>query len=438
MAGGDKREERVTLRLDSLAFGGDAVGRDAGGRVVFVPAGVPGDLVEVRIAEAKKSWARGEIVRLLEPGRRVTPPCPLALECGGCPWMHVDVPAQLESKQQIVAHALGKSGVEVLPIVRAPETLGYRRRAKMTARGRALGFLARRSHRIVDVPRCPALDLRLDAAMQVARERMIGLLGEGGTLSGLVSHDGRVHLVVECGPGAVSETVADHAAELAGHYGIVGVGVRSADTRRFYGEARLELDEQLESSAAGFAQANAAQNEVLRRLVRAWTFEGMAEMPRVLELYAGDGNFTRDLVKQARVVAVEGEPEASARLVDNLRKIAPRTKHGPHTTPSFDRWNVRAEPSEQAVRKLADAGEQFDVVVLDPPRAGAAECLDAMVRLQPSRIVYVSCDPMTLARDLVRLGDRGYRALRAQPVDMMPHTSHVEVVCVLERVGDAR
>jgi len=422
----------ITLRLDGLAFGGDAVGRDADGRVVFVAGGAPGDLVEVRIGETKKNWARGEVVRVIEPGRRIEPPCPYQSTCGGCPWMHVDVAAQLEAKQEIVERALAKSDAHVEPILPAPELYGYRRRAKMTARGPAIGFTGRRSHRVVDVEKCIALDPRLDVAMQAARASLHGLIGDGGTLSGLVAADGKVHLTVESEGARAPETLADHAAALLGRENIVGVGVRAGGTRRFYGEARLELEPGMLASAAGFAQANAQQNRALRRLVLEWSLPGPAdeqgELPRVLELYAGDGNFTCELVRRARVVAVEGDADGAARLVDNLRAAVPRVG-----APSTNRWSVRPEPSDLAARKLAQAGETFDVVVLDPPRAGAAECLESLVALAPARIVYVSCDPMTLARDVMRLEGLGYKAVRAQPVDMMPHTSHIEVVCLLER-----
>lgn len=435
--------ELRTLRLDGLAFG-----RDDEGRVVFVAGGAPGDLVEVKISEAKKTWARAEVVRVIEAGERAEPPCPYQSECGGCPWMHVEVGAQLEAKQDIVERALAKSNVHVEDILPAPQFLGYRRRAKMTARGPAIGFQARRSHRVVDVDRCVALDPRLDAAMQKARETLRGLLGDDGTVSGLVAHDGKVHLTIDADAPPAPETLADHAADLLGQEKIIGVGVRAGATKRFYGEARLEMEPELLASAAGFAQANASQNQHLRRLVVRWAFpdegtygvsdppvlrRGPSSLQRVLELYAGDGNFTRDLVRRARVVAVEGEPDGAARLVDNLRVAAPRVRQKTHTTPSVDRWVVRPEPSDQAARKLAQAGEKFDVVVLDPPRAGASECLEYVVALEPTRIVYVSCDPMTLARDVNRLETMGYRGVRAQPVDMMPHTAHVEVVCLLER-----
>jgi 23S rRNA (uracil1939-C5)-methyltransferase len=338
----------VRLRIDALAFGGDAVGRDEGGRVVFVPGGAPGDLVEVRLVEEKKRFARGEIVRVVEPGpSRVTPPCPLADRCGGCPWMHVSTEAQLAAKQEIVRHALRGLDVEVRQIVAPGPPLGYRVRARWTRRGSAVGYAARRSHEIVDVDRCPALVPALEAAMLAQKSRV----PEGGTLSALISPEGVV-------------TFSDE-----------------------------------------FAQANQAGNDELRELVR----QSVAPAARILELYAGAGNFTRDLVSLAKEgVAVEGEPRAAERLARLLK---------PHAG-----WRAVAAPVSRAQLE-----GRFDVVVLDPPRAGAAEIIGRLPSLT-ERIVYVSCDPMTLARDLSRLGWRGW----AQPVEMMPHTSHVEVVAYMQ------
>jgi len=148
-----------------------------------------------------------------------------------------------------------------------------------------------------------------------------------------------------------------------------------------------------------------------------------ADGARVLELYAGDGNFTRDLAAGARGgVAVEGDRPAAARLHPRLAGHAS--------------WNVVAEASGRAVERLVAAGERFDVVVLDPPRAGAADVVAHLPALAPERIVYVSCDPMTLARDLATLAGLGYAARVAWPVDMMPQTWHVEVVCLVTRAAN--
>jgi 23S rRNA (uracil1939-C5)-methyltransferase len=389
--------DEIALDLQSLAFGGEAVGRGDDGRVVFVAGGAPGDRVVARVTEDKRSFVRAELVRVEAAGARVVPPCPLVERCGGCPWQHVTTAAQREAKQAIVARALAKSGAEVMPIAAAPADLGYRMRARMTARRGAIGFQARRSHDVVDVDRCLALEPALDAAMQAARRALGPLLGEEGSISGLV-REGAVELAVARGAGADKKALAAAARALVGQAAIARVSVDDAS-----------------APAAGFAQANAAQNELLRRLVRVAAAAGGR---RVLELYAGDGNFTRDLAADAAAgIAVEGDPHASGRLRALLAG-----------TPS---WQARAEPAGRAVDRLARAGERFDVVVLDPPRAGAAEAVDGIIALQPERIVYVSCDPMTLARDAARLAAAGLAARTAWPVDMMPHTWHIETVLLL-------
>jgi 23S rRNA (uracil1939-C5)-methyltransferase len=392
-------DEIIELTLDSLAFGGEAVGRDSDGRVVFVAGGAPGDRVRARLVEAKRKFARAELVAILEPGAaRVTPPCALADRCGGCPWMHVSVAAQLEAKQAIVERALRGSGAVVAPIAAAPAALGYRTRARMTARAGHVGFAARRSHAIVDVDHCPALDPVLDQALQRARRTIGTRLGEEGTLAGWLARDdsgeARVHLTLMPAPTTNAIELQKLAAPLMGQGAIASVTLENMP----------------------FAQANAQQNETLRQLVRA---AARAEGARVLELYAGDGNFTRDLAAVAAGgVAVEGDAAAVARLRQNVRDA---------------RWELVAEPVARAVERLLRLQQQFDLVVLDPPRAGAAEAIAGVARLGAARLVYVSCDPMTLARDVQALAPLGYRARQAWPVDMMPHTFHVEVVCLIER-----
>jgi tRNA/tmRNA/rRNA uracil-C5-methylase (TrmA/RlmC/RlmD family) len=335
----------VLLHIDSLAFGGEAVGRDESGRVVFVQGGAPGDLLEVRLTEEKQRFARGEIVRVVERGvSRVDPVCAIADRCGGCPWMHVSREAQLAAKQEIVDRALGKLAIEVRQIVAPGPPLGYRVRARWTRRGDDYGYSARRSHEIVNVKRCPALVPALELALLKSRP------ADGESLAAMINEEGNVEFTDE------------------------------------------------------FAQANHAANAELRRCVR----EAVGASENILELYAGSGNFTRDLVTLGqRGVAIEGEPRAAARLKRLLS--------------NHSGWRALHQP----VSRLPDG--KFDVVVLDPPRAGAAGVIDQIAKIT-DRIVYVSCDPMTLARDLMRLNWRGW----AQPIDMMPQTSHIEVVCYMQ------
>lgn len=375
--------------------------------MVFADGGVPGDLVVVELIEEKARWARGVVIDVVEPGAaRVVPPCPYQARCGGCPWQVAALPAQLAAKHQIVERALRKLGVAVEPIVACAESLGYRGRATLSMRHGKLGFHGRRSHEIVEFAQCIALEPALDRALQQASAGLARELGEEGSLRGTSAPSG-VHLSMTAGRGADLAALHARAQRLVDEE-VVGVLVDG----RVFGAPLLDAGSFL-VSAAGFRQANAAQNDVLRRIVRDWL---EPDDRTVLELYCGDGNFTRDLGFAKQVTAVEEDAFAVARLRKNV--------------PSATAVNARVE---RDVEQRARRGERYDRVLLDPPRAGAKEAVVAIAALGPERIVYVSCDPATLARDLEAFVALGHRTVRALPVDLMPHTDHVEVVALLER-----
>jgi len=379
----------IDLVLDGLAAGGDAVGRDAQGRVTFVAGGAPGERVRVRIVEQHARWARGELVEVLAPSTaRVVPACPYAeaRTCGGCPWMHVSRDAQLAAKQAIVESALRKlvaRGMVIAPIAAPAPDLGWRRRTRLQIEGDVLGFHAPRSHRVTDIARCLQLEPRLDGAIQAARPAVAGGRGE---LHAAIGHAGDVQLIA----------VTDRGRALIA------------------GPPRLELEPGLVTDADEFAQASAAGNAGL--VAAAVAACAPAPGRRVLELFAGGGNFTRHLVAAgADVVANELQPPATPRA------------------------GVRFEPgrAEEAVARLAARGERFDAVLLDPPRTGALAAARALAPWPdaPARVVYVACDLATAARDLEVLAGAGWTPRTAQPLDLMPQTAHVEVVAIAERSG---
>ncbi len=392
--------ETVRLTIDSLAFGGDGVGRDAAGRVVFVPATAPGDAVVAAIVDEKKGFARADLVRVVRPGARVEPACPrFDAGCGGCQWQHVALPAQRAAKEDIVRRALRHvvPAEAIRPLATPSAPLGWRRRARLRFRRGALGYLARRSHELVDVDSCPQLEPALGAALSAIRSAP---LAGAGDVELLLTRRGEVHVAID-GPDVRAADVAP----LLGRAGIVGILVRG----HTLGVAEVDLGDGAApfwAAADAFAQASDAGNDLLRALVREAV--GPVAGKRVLELYAGGGNFTRDFVG-ADIVAVEESPAAAARLARNARAA------------------VRAEG--------ADAPDgPFDVVLVDPPRTGLSPGLAGkLAALGAPVLAYVSCDPPTLARDLAPLVAAGYRAAWAQPVDLMPQTFHVEVVVSLRR-----
>ena len=405
--GGRSLRRPLELAIDSLAFGGDGVGRDADGRVVFVPLAAPGDRVEVALSEEKKGFARGEILRVLASGPlRVAPPCPVFGSCGGCQWQHVSYPAQLAAKAEIVARALrAEAGAVLEPALGSPATYGYRRRVRLTMRPGhdggppVLGFRARRSHEVVDVKSCPLCEPGLNAALAAVRDRLVPALGRPCTIE-LLAGD-RVHVAVDVG-GPEAEAAA---AALIGRASIAGVTLAGVAVG-----APGVLVEGVVASASGFAQAQREQNLALRELVAAWAEPAGA---RVLELYAGAGNLTKAL-------AAAGAAEIEAVEEDAAQVAAAAPLPG---------VRFRVARAEDAV-----AGSTADVLVLDPPRTGALEVVRAVAAASAlARIVYVSCDPMTLARDVAVLTAAGWRLERARALDMMPQTFHIEVVAKLVR-----
>lgn len=429
------------LTLTELAGGGDAVGRRSDGLVVFVPGGAPGDVVAAQLIDAqgaRRGYARARLVRIEVAGAERTPPaCALASpdQCGGCPLMHVSRTAQLAAKRTWVERALRHTQAVVLPPLAPTPDLGYRVRARLVVSGGRLGFAGARSHRRVAVSRCAVLHPRLDRVLLQDLQPLAGFLGEGAEVRGLcLGEPAEVQLAITTGRGAQRKKVRDTLLALVRDQAIRGVFLDD----ELLGEADLGLGAgaaelgELRLDAAGFAQASAAGHDVLPRLTAAAVLapsEADAatgprpRWPRLLELYAGSGNLTRALRACAdSLVCIESDPRAAARL----RGLAAAWSQPQPTV------QVIAEPVERALSACVRSGERAPVIVLDPPRTGAREALPDVVALRPERIVYVSCDPMTLGRDLVELERAGFVTRTVQPIDLMPHTAEIECVALLD------
>lgn len=392
--------------VESLAFGGDAVGHGEDGRVIFVPGGAPGDDVEVEIEAEHKAWLRTRLVRVVRPGpTRVVAPCPVFVAgCGGCQWQHVDVAAQRAAKDEIVTRALRNLPATVEPIASPGPAYGWRRRARLRFRRGTVGYARHRSHELLDATVCPQLEAPLEAALEVVRAALGPVVEATGELELLVDGAGAVQVALS---GRGLEAV--DAAALVGRAGIVSVIAGG----RVHGAERLDLGDgphPFWARADAFAQASAPGNAALRALVRGAA--GDVRGRRALELFAGSGNFTRDLLAAgASVVAVEESAEALALARANLAPWAERT-------------TFLARPAEPP---LPDG--TFDLVLVDPPRTGLGVELAGALAALACPTIYVSCDPQTLARDLAVLA--AGRPMRAVPVDLMPQTFHIEIVVTI-------
>lgn len=371
--------------------------------------------------EAKR-FVRGRVVNVLEPSAaRVPAPCPLADDCGGCGWQFVDPAAQTRLKRTIVADQLRRLPLAVEHVVPSPSALGYRRRARLhyTRVGGelVLGFHRHRSRDVVDVETCLVLGPELDASVQRVRE-LAPHLPDAGEVHGI--SDGRQ--VVIGLPGVRPEPALERACEGLLDPVLVGIVLRGGRRRRGIGVTQLAIDggKGLVPSYAGpfvFAQAQREQNAALVDYV---VRGARPAQKRVLELYAGNGNFTRALARHAaRVWAFDDNRDA----VVALRELA--VEHGLSI-------NAKQGGVEGTLRKLASAGRTYDVVVLDPPRGGLGKGpARDLAQLATQRIVYVSCDPSTLARDLEVLVGAGFTVEDVRVFDMMPMTSEVETAVVL-------
>lgn len=417
---------RVT-QIEGLSSDGDGVGRLEDGRVVFVPDAFPGDRVSLRIVDEKQRVAHGEVIDHLEHSRaRVESRCKRE-KCGGCVWRALDADAQREAKRDRVVETLrriGKVELQVAPPVEAAgEGWEYRHRVRLHAHYAGdhwqLGFYARRSHALVPLVRCPVLWPELErVCIEIAQH--VRDLPEGCHLQDIdvvySRRDHRAAALIRCaGPiDAVRERFEDFPA-------LAGVEARSARERFCFGRLRLRYDHARADEYAmlfepgTFTQANPTLNDLLVAAVLEHVHP--QSEPRVLELHAGIGNFSLPLARGgASLVAVEQNTRSAILNRRNASNAGVRV-------------NVLALSDAEALTQLRN----FDTVLLDPPRTGAKEAAALVAKSGASRVVYVSCDPATLARDVATMQRSGFVLKRLRVFDMFPETPHVESLVVLER-----
>ncbi len=452
-----KRGEILSLTIDDLAFGGEGVGR-ADGYVVFVPGGLPGDRLRVRLVQARSRFGRGVIDAVEQPSpQRVEAPCPYFGRCGGCRLQHMAYPAQLAYKAKQVADALqrlgGLTGIEVRPIIGAEETFGYRNKMEFTVSRSPKAPLvvglheADRYDAVLDIERCLLQSDRMNALLAEARgffaERGLTVYEQDtgeGLLRFLMLREGRhtgelMTNVVTSAP-AVSELAPLAQRLQARDTGttsvVMNVNPKKASVAVGVEEhllgGRDHIRERVggltfQVSASSFFQTNTRQAERLFDLVI--DSAGLTGTETVYDLYSGTGAISLLLARRARWVY--GIEVAQAAVDDAGLNAAANSI----TNCTFVCGEVRF-----VLPSLIAKGVTAEVVVADPPRAGFhPKALHALITLGARRIVYVSCNPTTLARDLGELVRGGYRLEWVQPVDMFPHTPHIEAVARLERAG---
>lgn len=370
--------DRFELHIDRLSVGGRGVGRKDG-IVVFVDLVAPADDVEVEVTLVKKNLIEAKLVRVVEPScHRIEPPCVHFKEgCGGCSWQHIGYDEQLRAKRDLVSEALRKfSGfkdVAVEPTVPSPLVFRYRNRIQVHVDNGRVGFHARNSHTIVDIKDC-----------LITEEPLVKKLDEirAGRIFAK-NNNSRIQIYRN----QQNEVLAEDASE---------------------------------QSSLAFSQVNSSQNSQLIQAVLKQT-EGISLPSVVLDLYSGSGNFTFPLSEKFPNAAVIGV-ELNSPAVQRGNELAKQSRR-----------NVRFEKAkvEDFLKMWKAPGGQY-LILIDPPRTGCdPKALQILKDLKPTRLVYISCHPVTLARDLKTFSDAKWTISFTQPFDMFPQTDHVETLVTL-------
>jgi 23S rRNA (uracil1939-C5)-methyltransferase len=418
---------KVLVPIESVAFKGYGVAR-IDGKVVFVPYTVTGDEAWIEMTEEKKRYSTAKLVQLLKPSPgRVTPPCPYFGTCGGCQWQHIDYSFQAEQKKQILGETLKRlGGIKEIPSISvfpSPKPYDYRVRVQLKVKGKAIGYYQERSYRIVDIERCPISHPLVNRIIKNLRDRLDALSRVKEVEINVSPEEGRGVLLFH--PRSDDPGLEPFAKELLRSQPVLqGIALAKKAGYHRIGDPTVNFNIplnrskgkegfKLRISPGSFSQVNPEQNQRLVQTVLQFSEVGAEN--RGLDLYAGAGNLTLPLAMEAgEVLGIEENRMAFRDAQFNAERNGIKNCHFIHgkVEDALSDWKR----------------ERPDLIVLDPPRTGCKTILDQVVRLKSKKIVYVSCEPTTFARDLRLFSERGYSLKGLSLIDMFPQTYHMEVV----------
>ncbi|NEU61868.1 23S rRNA (uracil(1939)-C(5))-methyltransferase RlmD [Paenibacillus sp. ALJ109b] len=459
------KNEETVIDIIGMNHDGEGVGR-ANGYTLFVQGALPGETVRVRVMKTKKQYGYAKLLEIVKASPdRVSAPCPIYDQCGGCQIQHMSYAGQLAWKRQLVvdnlqrigklnvlvedAEGAEQQGIRVLPTMGMDEPWRYRNKAQVpigAAEGGLVGgFYAKGSHRIIDMDTCLIQHEHNDEVVAKVKElgSHLGISAYNEeTGRGLLRHvvvkkafrTGEMMLVLVTNGRDIPHKDAwiGSIREAIPHVASICQNVNKKQTNVIFGDETRVLwgrdviydyigDVQFAISARSFYQVNPVQTEVLYG--KTVEYAGLSGKETVIDAYCGIGTISLFLAQHAdQVYGVEIVPEA----IEDARSNAMLN----------EMKNVKFEvgASEDVIPRWKEQGIEADVIVVDPPRKGCdPRLLDTILEMKPERVVYVSCNPSTLARDLRVLEDGGYRTVEVTPVDMFPHTVHVESVAMLVR-----
>ncbi len=447
-----QKNDRITVSIEDLTHDGAGVAK-IDGYPLFIVGALPGETAEVHVLKTLKSYGFAKLIEIITPSEhRVAPPCHVFDECGGCQVQHLSYEGQLMWKQQMVKNAMERLAklphVPVHPVKGMDNPWRYRNKSQIPfgiQDGRVVaGFYQTRSHEIADTDVCI---IQTEEADEILREmkKELGRLGiapyNEKTHQGMLRHvvirkgraTGEIMVVLVTKKKKFPQQVEAVAAikRILPQVTSIVQNVNDEKTNVIFGEKTITLwgkdaiedligDVRFEISARSFYQVNPEQTEVLYQ--QALDYAQLTGTETVIDAYCGIGTISLFLAKQAKqVLGVEIVPQA----IEDAKRNAEIN--------GFENTYFEAGPAEVVIPKWYKEGKTADVLVVDPPRKGCDEALlQTILEQKPGRVVYVSCNPATLARDLRILEDGGYVTQEVQPVDMFPQTTHCEAVAWLE------
>ncbi len=423
------------------------------GFTVFVEGALPEEKAEIKIVKVLKNYAYGKLLRTLDPAAaRVEPACGVVKRCGGCQLQHMSYEAQLEYKTRQVKDAIerlgGLKGITIHDTIGMKEPWRYRNKAQFPVGldgDVMIGFYASRSHEIIDTPQCAIQDDVNDKVTQTVREFIkkydISIYDEN-TGKGLIRHimtrkgfrtgELMVCIVINGDTLPCDKALIDMLNRNTENLKSIVLNVNKKRTNVILGDRNIVIfgeeaiydyigEFKFKISPLSFFQVNPIQTEVLYG--KALEYAELKGNETVFDAYCGIGTISLFLSKKAKkVYGVEIIPQAIENAKENARLNG------------ITNTEFIVGESETVIPEMYKKGIKADVIVVDPPRKGCDEkLLDVIAQMAPERVVYVSCNPATLARDLKYLSERGYKVKEVQPVDMFPQTTHTESVCLIER-----
>ena len=447
-----QQHDRLNVYVEDLTHDGSGVAK-VEGYPLFIPGALPGEQVEVLVGKTLKNYGFAKLLEVIEPSpQRVEPPCPVFWDCGGCQMQHLSYEGQLIQKQKQVRDVIDRiaklPNVPVHPVKGMDNPWRYRNKSQIPfgeQNGRIVsGFYKSRTHHIVDTDVCIIQSEEADLLMATLKREML-ILGvdaynertHKGLLRHLIVRKGKatgeimVVLVTSKRKFPEREAVVEMVKRVVPEVTSIMHNVNSEKTNVIFGNDTSCLygksfiidsigDIDFEISARSFYQVNPEQTEVLYK--QALDYAQLSGGEMVIDAYCGIGTISLFLAKQAKeVYGVEIVPQA----IEDAKRNAELN--------GLDNAHFEAGAAEDVIPNWYEQGKRFDVLVVDPPRKGCDEkLLQTILTYKPKRVVYVSCNPGTLARDLRILEDGGYKTQEIQPVDMFPQSSHVECVAWLE------